>query len=92
MAELKACPFCNGSWVYSSPDIDGDGTVINCRDCGCECNEKMWNSRPIEESMAAKIEDMQKASEALKTAICIHPTGITLDAEGRPVCPMGFKG
>jgi len=62
--ELKACPFCGGEEMEV---LHLKGTIIHphyyvkCDDCGSTGhNVKAWNTRPIEESLQKRIDEMEK--------------------------------
>lgn len=64
MSELKACPFCG--------DQEGihpiDDMWLGCRRCGARgpdftVNPGPWNTRPIEDSLRARIAHLERAVE-----------------------------
>lgn len=56
--QLKRCPFCGNDKV-----VLDDGSII-CKWCGSFKSKaflvKSWNHRPLEESLQAKIDDLER--------------------------------
>ena len=63
MKGLKQCPFCglNGE-IHFTPGRNG---VATCHICGTEHTLVIWQSRPIEDALQARINELEHKNEVL---------------------------
>ena len=64
MKGLKQCPFCglNGE-IHFTPGRNG---VATCHTCGTEHTLVIWQSRPIEDALQARITKLEKQLQSYK--------------------------
>ena len=72
-SEILPCPFCGSEYLQF-----GDWGTHGAYDkvaCGNECTDwipvERWNSRPVEDSQAVRIAELEKMAEARKFANCL---------------------
>ena len=53
MDELRYCPFCN-----NIPMTTSNHTIL-CQTCNREFLPEMWNARPIEDKLNARIKELE---------------------------------
>ena len=58
MSELKPCPFCGGEAELCYSEVD-----TFCRKCNVIQETEMWNTRPIEDELRARIAELEAESE-----------------------------
>ncbi len=58
MNELKPCPFC-GNEVYPAISASLDDGNTRCRNCGAKMPTKVWDTRPIEDALRARIAELE---------------------------------
>lgn len=69
--ELKNCPFC-GEKLTAQPDLFTGGTMYyHSNDCIKKLLEhgdfrKLWNTRPIEEALQKRIDELESENARLK--------------------------
>jgi hypothetical protein len=56
MSELKPCPFCGGEAELCYSEVD-----IFCRKCNVMQETELWNTRPIEDNLIARIAELEAA-------------------------------
>ena len=54
MSELKPCPFCGGEAELCYSEVD-----TFCRKCNVIQETEMWNTRPIEDELRARIAELE---------------------------------
>ena len=54
MSELKPCPFCGGEAELCYSEVD-----TFCRKCNVIQETEMWNTRPIEDALNARIAELE---------------------------------
>ena len=60
--ELKPCPFCGGTKLVSYPVWeDRFRHVVDCQGCGTRVKSALWNTRPIEDQLRARIKELEEA-------------------------------
>jgi hypothetical protein len=67
MNEIKPCPFCKHFAGFSVilPYEEDPGRVA-CMFCGAETPFDIWNARPIEDALQARIAELEAEVEELK--------------------------
>ena len=65
MSELKKCPFCEFQVSYPATSSDDNG-YTTCPNCGGKAPHSVWQSRPIEDALQAKIDELKQENERLK--------------------------
>ena len=60
MSELKPCPFCGGEAELCYSEVD-----TFCRKCNVIQETEMWNTRPIEDELRARIAELEEENERL---------------------------
>ena len=58
MSELKPCPFCGGEAELCYSEVD-----TFCRKCNVMQETELWNTRPIEDELRARIAELEAESE-----------------------------
>ena len=58
MINLKPCPFCGGEAELCYSEVD-----TFCRKCNVIQETEMWNTRPIEDELRARIAELEAESE-----------------------------
>ena len=56
--KLKQCPFCGGEAELCYSEVD-----TFCRKCNVIQETEMWNTRPIEDELRARIAELEAESE-----------------------------
>ena len=54
MSELKPCPFCGGEAELCYSEVD-----TFCRKCNVMQETELWNTRPIEDALNARIAELE---------------------------------
>jgi NMD protein affecting ribosome stability and mRNA decay len=62
MSEIKACPFCGGAKICTEKGIN----INYCDNCSAESNIEQWNTRPIEDALQARIDELETELNLLK--------------------------
>ena len=75
--ELKKCPFCGADSDISVQDYDTEDPyyVVACTNCNMAHSSsddenvaiRNWNDRPIEDAQAARIAELEKELEQMRT-------------------------
>ena len=65
MSELKPCPFCGGEAELCYSEVD-----TFCRKCNVIQETEMWNTRPIEDELRARIAELEAESDQLTARLC----------------------
>ena len=60
MSELKPCPFCGGEAELCYSEVD-----TFCRKCNVIQETEMWNTRPIEDELRARIAELEADNDQL---------------------------
>lgn len=55
MSELKPCPFCGGTKICTEKGIN----LNYCDNCSAESNIEHWNTRPIEDALNKRIDELE---------------------------------
>ena len=58
--ELRPCPFCGGEAELCYSEVD-----TFCRKCNVIQETEMWNTRPIEDELRARIAELEEENERL---------------------------
>jgi hypothetical protein len=75
MTELKRCPFCG-----AEPQLLEDTVFCANPLCGMSTMEVfLWNTRPIEDELNARIKELESEISCLHEEDEIHDAGFTLD-------------
>lgn len=93
---LKSCPFCGSEAEFNSDEF---GECVCCKSCSATVHNGVygeegrklasadWNSRPIENELAEKIEKLERENARLREAL-----GVILDeAQKDEPCIMAIK-
>ncbi len=68
MTDLKPCPFCGSKDITADKDDGFDSWGLYCTDCGWGIPYehvskkdaiKLWNSRPLEDALTHRIEELE---------------------------------
>ena len=59
MSELKKCPFCEFQVSYPATSSDDNG-YTTCPNCGGKAPHSVWQSRPIEDALQARIDELEE--------------------------------
>jgi len=65
MSELIPCPFCGGEAELCYSEVD-----TFCRKCNVIQETEMWNTRPIEDELRARIAELEAESDQLTARLC----------------------
>ena len=65
MSELKPCPFCGGEAELCYSEVD-----TFCRKCNVMQETELWNTRPIEDELRARIAELEAESDQLTARLC----------------------
>ncbi len=68
--ELKPCPFCGhefDTYVMESGEIMGSCSNIMCIAYGLFCSVEEWNTRPIEDALQKRIDELQRKLDFIET-------------------------
>ena len=60
MNELKPCPFCGGEAELCYSEVD-----TFCRKCNVMQETELWNTRPIEDALNARIAELEAKNNRL---------------------------
>ena len=63
--ELRPCPFCGGEAELCYSEVD-----TFCRKCNVIQETEMWNTRPIEDELRARIAELEAESDQLTARLC----------------------
>ena len=85
MKGLKQCPFCglNGE-IHFTPGRNG---VATCHICGTEHTLVIWQSRPIEDALQARINELEHKNEVLMDS---YLESETIDDKGKLVGSLQY--
>ena len=80
MIVLKNCPFCGS-------EKREDGYGVECKNRQCVTNRldisstEAWNTRPIEDALQARIDELEKELSDARFCMALHGWGGSLTAE-----------
>lgn len=71
MSELKPCPCCNSkrNLMYVPGDSIQEKNVT-CDFCGVQIHENNWNTRPIEDALMERIQELEAKLAVLIAERC----------------------
>ncbi len=83
MIEIEHCPFCNNSTGFSVIlPYEEDPGHVRCTSCGAETPFDIWNRRPIEDALRARIAELEAKQRWI-------PVSERLPEEFTPVLTIG---
>ncbi len=69
MIEIEHCPFCKNHTTFSVIlPYEEDPGHVKCLSCGAETPFDIWNCRPIEDALRARIAELETIVEKLELA------------------------
>ncbi len=74
MSELKRCPFCKSTNLVASHFEEEGGDIVDCYACNARAAGGLWNTRPIEDELRAKIDKLELLVRSM------HPDNAPKDA------------
>jgi len=82
--ELKSCPFCpDGGDLQLVTFTGGADDVVNCHVCGTILKHKIWQTRPIEDTLNKRIADLVSSNMLMAKGILDMKWQASEDAEER---------